>query len=116
MDGPIQPEPPEPEVAETLGQALQAIASYQDVVSVTDPLVLEILTLARQWDRRRHEVPLTAFKFSRRLAALLQRNGITTLPELKRLTFAELLRIPNFGRGSVLEIAEVTGLRPQGMG
>lgn len=53
------------------------------------------------------ELPLDSFELSTRTADALRRDGITTVAELLRMSEDELLRVPKFGRKSLLEVKEL---------
>jgi hypothetical protein len=69
--------------------------------------------LSRHQNRRANETPIEVDDLSIRTANCLKNEGIATYEKLARMSEAEVLRIPNFGRKSLNELKEALLARSQ---
>ena len=65
-----------------------------DAISVSEPLVSGL-------------VEINGMRFSKRARTVFRKHGITTVEQLKRLSKAELIRLPGLGRKTLVEIIRV---------
>ena len=79
----------------------------KDVVEMKGDNETESNTAAGSTPQEPGLVEINGMRFSRRARTVFRKHGITTVEQLKRLSKAELMRLPGLGRKTLVEIIRV---------